>query len=305
MKGGLAAMIVAAIAVKRSGIQLKGDLVVAAVAGELQGGVGSKHLVDHGVITDYALVPEPSGLTIRTATAGCAEFLIHTLGLDKRVDALEKMIKVWKALKEANLAKDFTYNYFPGKPELPIILMGGIIGGTGREHSFLRCPPDPPDVCSMGVDVRTVPGQTEESVRNDLVRILGKLKGQDPDFHFEIEGPPATYTKRWPLFKHFEPPSNLSPEARIVKLTAKNHELITGEKAVVWTQPHQTAYNDCGHLQTAGIEATTYGPTFSIFKYFDGTTEDCMETCQIMTTAKVYAATAIDICTDTNSFRKK
>ena len=297
MKGGVAAMVMAAIAVSRSGISLSGDLVVCSVVGELQGGVGTKYLLDQGIITDYALDPEPSGLTVRTATAGCAEFLIHTMGLDKRVDAFEKMIKVREALMEASRRKDFEYAYFPGKPELPLIRIGGIIGGMGREHSFFRCPPGSPEVCTVGVDVRTVPGQTEEGVKNDLIRILTRLKVDDPDFHFEIEGPPATYTEQWPLFKHFIPPCNLPPDARIVRLTAANHEMVTGEKCVVWTQLHQTAYNDCGHLQAAGIEATTYGPIFGNYAYADGTTEDCMEISQIMTTARVFASTAVDVCT--------
>lgn len=314
MKGGVAAMVMAAVAVKRAGIQLKGDLVVCPVVGELQGGVGTKFLVDNGVITDYALDPEPSGLTVRTATAGCAEFLIHILGLDQRVRAFEKAVKVWEALEEASRKKDFTYTYFPGKPDLPLIQIGGVISGIGREHSFYRCPPNASDVCTIGVDVRTVPGQTEELVKNDLMRILSKLKIGDPEFHFEIEGPPATYTEQWPLFKHFIPPANISPDEWIVKLTAKNHELVSGDKAVVWTQPRQNAYNDCGHLQAAGVKAVTYGPisypglkypkrleahgrAAAAFAYPDGTTEDCMEIYQIMTTAKVYAAMAVDVCT--------
>lgn len=296
MKGGVAAMVAAAIALKRAGIELKGDLVVCAVVGELQGGVGTKFLVENGVVTDYALVPEPSGLTVRTATAGCAEFLIHTYGLDKRVDAFEKMVKAWRALKEASREKKFDYRYFPGKPELPRINFGGVIGGIGWEHSFLRCPPGAPEVCTMGIDVRTVPGQTEESVREDIVKALQAIKTEDDDFHFKVEGPPATYTDEWPIFKHFAPPSNLPQDSRMVTVAAENHELVTGEPCVVWTQPHQYAYNDCGHLQEAGIQATTYGPIFRNYEYTDGSREDSMEIHQIMTTAKVFAISAIDIC---------
>jgi acetylornithine deacetylase len=314
MKGGVAAMIMAAVALKRSGIKLEGDLVVCPVVGELQGGVGSKHLVDSGVITDYALVPEPSGLTIRTATAGCVQFLIHVFGLDKRINALDGMIKVIEALKEASRTKDFTFTPFPKKPDLPIIQIGGIIGGVGRDHSFYRCPPVFPDFCTLGIDVRIVPGQTENSMKNDLIRLLSRLKVDDPDFHFEVEGPPATYTEQWPNFKHFIPPANLPSDDRIVQVLAKNHELIMGEKATIWTMPHQNAYNDCGHLQAAGIKAVTYGPSYMPlnraiiptyshgsadargFSYPDGTGEDCMEIFQIVTTMKVYITSAIDIC---------
>ncbi len=46
MKGGLASIIMAAEAVRRSGVRLPGDLVVACVAGETQGGEGTHYLVE-------------------------------------------------------------------------------------------------------------------------------------------------------------------------------------------------------------------------------------------------------------------
>ena len=45
MKGGLTSIIMAAEAVRRSGLSLKGDLVVACVAGETQGGEGTHALM--------------------------------------------------------------------------------------------------------------------------------------------------------------------------------------------------------------------------------------------------------------------
>src|SRR4029453_6136911 len=59
MKGGDAAMIMAAVAAKRAGVPLRGDVVFACVDGELQGGVGTVHLLKRGVRADWAIVPEP------------------------------------------------------------------------------------------------------------------------------------------------------------------------------------------------------------------------------------------------------
>src|SRR5690606_7663555 len=58
MKSGLTSMIVAAEAVRRGG-GLDGDLVLACVAGELQGGVGTTYALEHGLSADAAIVPEP------------------------------------------------------------------------------------------------------------------------------------------------------------------------------------------------------------------------------------------------------
>src|SRR5215467_10529039 len=78
MKGGLASFMVAGKALKRSGVKLKGDVILAAVVGEIsrtpvgpwQGpeyrgeGIGTRHLLSHGMHTDYAVVADGSDLNI-------------------------------------------------------------------------------------------------------------------------------------------------------------------------------------------------------------------------------------------------
>src|SRR5260221_2055837 len=59
MKGGLASIVMAAEAIRRSGVRLAGDLVVACVAGETQGGEGTHYLMESGLRTDAAVVAEP------------------------------------------------------------------------------------------------------------------------------------------------------------------------------------------------------------------------------------------------------
>ena len=133
MKGGVAAMIIGAMAVKRATIPLKGDLLVAPVVGELQGGVGTHYLVQKRILTDYALVPEPSGLTIRLFTAGVIRLLINTIGksvhvgsthVRKPVHALEKMCKVVNALRDIK----FTFKPKAEVPHLPRMVVGSIMG---------------------------------------------------------------------------------------------------------------------------------------------------------------------------------
>jgi acetylornithine deacetylase len=60
MKGGDAAMITAAEAIRTTGTTLPGDIVVALVVGELQGGVGTVHLLQSGLRTDAAISVTPA-----------------------------------------------------------------------------------------------------------------------------------------------------------------------------------------------------------------------------------------------------
>src|SRR6266849_2530137 len=61
MKAGETACIMAALALKRSGVPLRGDVVIACVAAELNSGIGTIHALEHGQRTDMAVVAEPYG----------------------------------------------------------------------------------------------------------------------------------------------------------------------------------------------------------------------------------------------------
>ena len=90
MKGGLASIVMAAEAVRRSGVRLAGDLVVACVAGETQGGEGTHYLMERGFRTDAAVVAEPFGADhLVTVHSGIVHLAIHTYGITGHIGRLE------------------------------------------------------------------------------------------------------------------------------------------------------------------------------------------------------------------------
>jgi acetylornithine deacetylase len=305
MKGGVAAMIIAGIALKRSGIPIKGDLILAPVVGELQGGVGTDFMVKKGLITDYALVPEPSNLTIRTFTAGVIRLLINTIGKSvwvgathviKPVHALEKMCKVVKALKNI----EFTFEPKEGVPDLPRMQVGSVVGGVTRDYTIWRASYSP-DFCSIVCDIRTVPGMTAESVVNDIRKVIDPIKDEDPEFEYEIQLPPATYEDPWRTTKLVRPPCDTSVDSWIVDLVKKNHEEITEKTPLIGAgyALGSHAGNDAGYLFEAGVEAITYGPRNKGIRGEPDMMGVYMLVDDMMTVAKVYALTAAEICTKT------
>lgn len=106
MKGGLVAALLAVAAVRRSGVRLRGDLLLACVCGEEDGGLGTYAMLDRGWRADACVVPEPTGLDLVTANAGALTFRLlvrgratHASRRTEGVSAVEKFLPVWAALQ--------------------------------------------------------------------------------------------------------------------------------------------------------------------------------------------------------------
>jgi len=106
MKAGLVAAIAAVSAVRRSGAPLRGDLLLACVAGEEDGGLGTYATLRRGWTADACVVPEPTGLDLVTANAGALTFRLRVPGLathasrrTEGVSAVEKLVPLLAALQ--------------------------------------------------------------------------------------------------------------------------------------------------------------------------------------------------------------
>ena len=234
MKAGDAAMIMAAVALRRSGIPLRGEIVVAGVIGELQGGLGTRHMLDSGLVPDLAIVPEPTACNVRTIHAGVLECLVHVKGktawignrdLLDNVHAIEQMAKAVDALK----AVRFRHTPRADLPGLPNLVIGGIIGGLTSEYIIWR-PAMVPDFCTLEIDVRLAPGMTLDSTAEDLHAALGAVAAGDPTFDYTIELPPAPYRKPFQAMGLFMPPNDLSVEHPLAQACRRWHRELTGEE---------------------------------------------------------------------------
>jgi acetylornithine deacetylase len=80
MKAGLAVAISAAAALKKSGLPLRGRLIVQSVVGEEDGGIGTFAMAERGYRADAAYVLEPTRLRIIPAQAGALSFRLRLTG---------------------------------------------------------------------------------------------------------------------------------------------------------------------------------------------------------------------------------
>src|SRR5258705_2866858 len=150
MKGGLPSIIMTAEVIRRSGVRLAGDLVVACVAGETQGGEGTHYLMERGFRTDAAVVAEPFGADhLVTVHSGIVHMAIHTYGvtghigrLEGTVNAVQKMTHIVRALEDV----EFRHMPRPDLPAFPRLNVGSILGGRGQDYVLVE-PPYVPDLC--------------------------------------------------------------------------------------------------------------------------------------------------------------
>ena len=297
MKGGLASIVMAAEAIRQSGVEIKGDLVIACVVGETQGGEGTHFLMESGFRTDMAVVAEPFGVgNLVTVHSGIVHLAIHVYGVtghirqtEDTVNAIYMTAKVVESLQRVR----FTYQPREDLPDFPRLNVGGVIGGLGDEYVLVE-PPYIPDLCTIIVDVHFVPGQTVEGIVDDIQRVLDLLQTEEPNLIYQIEiPPPGSFKGRRRLVMD---PLDVPQDTYIVQAVARSHELVTRQppKAVGAVLPYSYTANDTCHLWNAGIPCVLYGP--AVVRGGNDEDDACVIISEMVQCAKVLALTVLDVC---------
>jgi acetylornithine deacetylase len=247
-----------------------------------------------GVRADLAIVPEPySTQNIITKHTGVLELLVHVVGrsahvsrMEQGINAISKMTKVVAALEALRLRGDPD----PDLPGLPRLLVGSIIGGRGREWE-LRGPNIVPDFCSVFVDVRFTASMTPESILADIRGALDALVRTDSALQYEIEFPTRPERR---AMREVMMPLSVPRDHPLVQALRANVVAVRGvEPTIGAVAPYSYAGNDTSHLYRAGIPCCLYGPAGG---FDEGRADRWTSVEQIVTCARVFAATIADIC---------
>lgn len=180
-KGPIAAALEAIAVLRALGTRLSGTLELALVSDEeTMGFKGAGYLVDEKVLRpDLAIVGEPTRLRVVRAQRGACWYRITTKGVAAHGSAPEHGVSAIRHMAELVLRLEETL------PDVGHDLLGGpsVNVGTirGGEKTNIV-----PASCVIEVDRRTVPGETEESVRATIDRAVELCRDRFPDLDAHI-----------------------------------------------------------------------------------------------------------------------
>lgn len=293
MKASNAAMLFAADAIRRAGVRLRGDLLIALVVGECQGGVGIRALMGRGVRTDAFLCGEPTYLNVLTVHASAQYLRVNIIGRsghfgthDHGVNAILKMYELVRRLGPIHTRiRPGRWLQVTDKPEyrgLPRYHVGTIKGGVTRDLPESGGWSSTPDFCTAIFNVRAGRDKEIASTREDLERVLGAIRGRDGDFEFEV-----VPIRDMPGFEAAS--ESVAREA----VAAAFREVTRRRPRVGSIPPYMFMTSDSGHMQSAGMaDGVLIGPG----NFTSSVPDEHVEVDKLVAAARIYAASALKVC---------
>jgi acetylornithine deacetylase len=273
MKGSQAACMSAAKALKDAGVALRGDVLVAAVADEEYGSLGTRDLIGR-VKVDGAIVTEPTALEVCLAHKGYLwiEVVVegraaHGSKFELGIDANMKMGLFLARLNQLEIdLRTRTPHRLVGPPSLHAALLNG---GAGLSTYA--------PTCTLHIERRTVPGETEAQATAEIQAIVDDLSDSDMDFRATVR----TYFVRDPF--------EVRETAAIVVAADRAVEKVRGRAAA---HIGDTPWMDAALLQAAGIETVVLGAAGA------GAHSDVewVDVDSVIKLAEILAETALDYC---------
>jgi acetylornithine deacetylase/succinyl-diaminopimelate desuccinylase-like protein len=296
-KGPIAAFLVAAKAIRNSGEVLRGDVTVSAVAGEIgrepvdefQGAdyiskdLGTRFMVTHGVVADFALVAEGTGFGIVWAEPGMSIFkvTVHAQGPRYYTPYLPARESLHASPNAIVLAAAAIARFEEWAAEFQDRFREDRAGGTIVPKASVNSirsgypyePTSAPEIASLYVDAYLPPGANPNDIKDELRQVLREAK---------VDGTVELIVYR-PGFEAFG-------VERLVDAIDRCHRWRFGTSPNVVGPEVSSMWRDTNAFIELGIPAVSYAPRASTHA-----SKKALPTADLVHAAVVYAAVAVDI----------
>ncbi len=245
MKSGVATMLLAMVALKRSGKQFDGEIIFQAVADEESGSLwGTRYLIEQGYCAgvDVAICTEPTSLRVEPGNRGLRWIDVEVIGAASHAGRPQLGINAVSAAAQLISAIDgiaFSHQNEMFEIPSPSISVTTVSGG----HTVNVIP----DRCEFSIDRRMLPGETEEHVLQEISTAFEPVLESLPDIQVRMTSRPGYWD-----------PYLLTTDEPVVEAIVAAYSQVTGELPVM---SGKAACTDASHLYTmAGIPTVLFGP---------------------------------------------
>ncbi len=273
MKGPIAAMMSAMLALAKSKRKLKGDVLFTAVVDEEAMSLGTSALIK-AFRADAAIVGEPTRMDIAIAHKGYAWFEIETAGRrahgsmpEKGIDAIEKMAKIISQLDSIRRQHKMKKHPLVGSPKIHTSTITG-----GSDWSTV------PAKCVLRLERRLIPGERPREALRELRDTIAQCVMHDNTLRAKVS-----------LIHHADS-MEVSAHAPHIFVLHKNARQLCGRGEIIGV-PYWT---DASILvNQAGIPSCLFGPGDIKVAHAQ---DEYIEADDVLTAAQIYAETALDYC---------
>lgn len=272
MKGGLAAALAALSTIKASGRVPRGDVIVAAVSDEEDASQGTRDMIAAGWRADAAVVAESTMNAIATAHKGFVWVEVDILGVAAHGS---NPVAGEDAILHAGWFLRALEQY---QTQLPV---DDLLGQASLHCGLIRGGEEPssyPEKCTITIEFRTIPSQTEDSIVKDLTALLQDVAQENP--RFKHEEPRVTMSR---------PTTKLARDHPLVERAVACATNVFGKSPVVQSVPF---WCDSALLGAAGIPSIVFGPAGEGLH----SKEEWIEVKSLQQIKEVYAKLVQDFC---------
>ena len=284
MKAGLVAATAAVTAVRRAGAPLQGDVLLACVPGEEDGGLGTFATLRRGWTADACVVPEPTGLDLVTASAGALTFRLRVPGLathasrrTEGVSAVEKLVPVLAALQRLEAARNREVDPLMARWPLAYPLSIGRVQAGDWASSV-------PDLLVAEGRLGVALDEPVEQARAALEQAVAEVSAADP----WLRAHPVTVEWWGAQFASGRLPAGnaLAPRVSAAHPAAPGG----GRPPGSWGAPYGS---DLRLLAAGGIPTLHYGPGDAVLAHAP---DERVPLAEVHTAARTLALLILDVC---------
>lgn len=266
-KGGLAAAIAGVETIIRSGIRLRGDVLICPVVAHKLGGAGSRALLKKGVRSDLCINMEHSNNTIANVCVGVVMVTVRVFAPElffrysaeaksqyfNPIEQLAEVVRrIGPSLDPIPSGSWMTFTPHPELPGFPTHTFDTI----HKEHYYYRNYTGMSSrEAELQLQFRTVPGQTLASLRTDLMRLLDSIKRDHPAFNYELTVPARGTEDAW-----CQDPMECPANSQLVAALAEGQSFACGQAATVGGWGRLGNVGDGNIIGELGIPTVQYGP---------------------------------------------